>query len=201
MKRRLLMSLVAAGIAVGTAGVASANPTYWRDNGLLLEVSADPRDGNDVVQVNPQRADRLELVALNARVDLRGIVVRFADGRSFHTHVSGVTPGQPMNVDLPANCGTITSVELAYIRPELRQHDRTAARLQIVPRMTRGYGYAYHADHDHVGSVYQPAPTYTRAPTYTYQAPVTVHQAPRYQYRPRRTTTTWSGSIQGSFRF
>jgi hypothetical protein len=189
MKRRLLLSLVAAGMALGT-GVASANADYWRANGLLLEVSADPRDGNDLVQVNPQRADRLELVALNARVDLRGLVVRFSDGRTFHTHVNGVVPGRPISVELPENCGVISSVELAYIRPELRQYDRTPARLQIIPRLDRGHHAYAPQDHYHA----QP-PTYQ--PSYT--------PAPQYTYRPRvrdhRTTTGFTGYIQGSFRF
>jgi hypothetical protein len=187
MKRRLLLSLVAAGMALGT-GVASANADYWRANGLLLEVSADPRDGNDLVQVNPQRADSLELVALNARVDLRGLVVRFSDGRMFHTHVNGVLPGQPIRVELPENCGVISSVELAYIRPELRQYDRTPARLQIIPRMDRGHHAYAPQDHDHA-----------EQPAYTYPRPVI--QQRQYTYRPRRTTTGFTGYIQGSFRF
>jgi hypothetical protein len=83
-------------------------------------------------------------------------------------------------VDLPRHCAPITSVELDYGDPELRRHDRTPARLQIVPRQTEArYGY--------------------EEPRY---------EQPRYEQprvRPSRYTivrpraSTWS--VQGSFRF
>jgi hypothetical protein len=136
MKRRLLTSIAAAAVALGSAGVASANNDYWRREGLLLEVSADPRDGSDFVQVNPQHADQLQLVALNAPVDLRGMTIHFADGRSFYMRARGVLPGQPQMVALPRGCGVITNVQLDYIPAQWRQTDRTPARLQIIPQAT-----------------------------------------------------------------
>jgi hypothetical protein len=133
MNRRLLVPLITAGVAAAS-GVASANPQYWRDNGLLLEVSADPRDGTDHVQTNLTRAGSLELVALNDTVRARGMTVHFSDGRSFSTSLRNIRPGEPVNVDLPANCGAIRSVDLDYGRQIV---DRTPARLQIIPREDR----------------------------------------------------------------
>jgi hypothetical protein len=42
-----------------------------------------------------------------------------------------------MTVELPEACAPITSVELDYGDPAMRRHDRTPARLQIIPRATR----------------------------------------------------------------
>lgn len=195
MKRRLFVPIVFAGVALAS-GVASANPQYWRDNGLLLEVSADPRDGRDFVAVDATRADRLELIALNDTVTLRGITLRFADGRAISQRLGAVHPGQPVLVDLPPRSGAITGVELDYGNPAHRRYDRTPARLQIVPHGTRHHAsYASHLDHhaytDH--HVYTPPqPVYRPAPAYTVQ--------PRRHVRPRRVMQNgWT--IQGSFRF
>src|SRR5689334_6787720 len=127
MKRRLLVpTIITAGMALAS-GVASANPTYWRQNGLLLEVSADPRDGTDFVQTNPTRAGQLELVALNDNVRLRGMTVHFSDGRTFSSPMNTIRVGDRVMVDLPANCGLIERVDLDYGRQIV---DRTPARLQ-----------------------------------------------------------------------
>lgn len=184
MKRRLLVPIITAGVALAS-GVASANPSYWRDNGLLLEVSADPRDGTDIVQTNPTRAGRLELVALVDAVRLRGMTVHFSDGRVFHQAMSTIRPGDHVMVDLPPNRGVIQRVDLEYGRQIV---DRTPARLQIIP----------HADLPRYAQ-----PSYDRryrrqAPT-RYRVPATHYRpAPSYTVQPR---ATWSGSVQGSFRF
>lgn len=202
MNRRLLVSLISAGVAAAS-GVASANANYWRDNGLLLEVSADPRDGTDFVQTNPTRATSLELVALNDNVRLRGMTVHFSDGRTFSRDMSTIRAGQHVRVDLPANCGLIQSVDLDYGRQIV---DRTTARLQIIPKIEQRYE--------------QPRYTYVRpqvqsgwsSPGHSYpQYQQPVYQQPVYQqpvYRPARATTyvvrpqaTLSGSIQGYFHF
>jgi hypothetical protein len=183
MKRRLLVPIIAAGVALGS-GVASANPTYWRQNGLLLEVSADPRDGTDFVQTNPTRAGRLELVALNDSVRLRGITVRFSDGRTFSQPMRNIQPGERVMVDLPSNChrSFIQGVELDYGRQIV---DRTPARLQIIPH----------------GGVRYSQPVYQRDHRYSrYARPM--YQQPSYVVRPApRRTSGWSGYIQGSFSF
>lgn len=204
MKRRLFVPIVFAGLALAS-GVASANPQYWRDNGLLLEVSADPRDGRDFVAVDATRADSLELIALNDTVTLRGITLRFSDGRAMSQRLGAVQPGQPVLVDLPPNCGAITGVELDYGNPAYRRYDRTPARLQIVPHRTRhdysqhpGYaghtGYPAYSGHTgYTQPVYTaPQPVYRPARAYTVQ--------PRRHVRPRRVIESgWT--IQGSFRF
>lgn len=198
MKRRLLVPILFAGVALGS-GVASANPQYWRANGLLLEVSADPRDGRDLVQVDATRADSLELVALNDTVRLRGLTLRLSDGRAITQRIGAVRPGQPVNVDLPASCGAITSVELDYGDPALRRYDRTTARLQIIPRMTR---HSYEPQYPSYSSTpsYSRAPVYQGAPMPAYQTvPSYTVQPSRYTQRPRRARSSWT--IQGSFRF
>lgn len=174
MKRGLVVSIVAAGMALAS-GVASANPTYWRHSGLLLEVSADPRDGSDFVQTNPTRAGRLELVALHDTVRLRGMTVYFTDGRAFSQRMTPIRPGQRVMIDLPGNRGVIRSVQLDYGRQLVH---RTPARLQIIPHADRDRRYV------HDEPAYYPRPTYRTQPSYDVQP------------KP-----SWSGSIQGSFRF
>lgn len=136
MNRRLFVPLLLAGMAAAS-GVASANTDYWRNNGLILEVSADPRDGMDHVRIDPMRASQVELIALNDVVSLHGITLHFSDGRAMSRPLSFVRPGQPVLVDLPHRCEPITSIDLDYGDPGMRYDDRTRARLQIVPRMTR----------------------------------------------------------------
>ncbi len=191
MKRRLLVPIITAGVALAS-GVASANTNahtleYFRDYGLLLEVSADPRDGTDFVQTNPTRAGRLELVALNDNVRLRGLTVHFSDGRTFSQPMSTIRPGDRVMVDLPPNCGVIQSVELDYGRQIV---DRTPARLQIIPHEDPVYA-APVRQRDHRRYGYE---------QYGYQQPYT-YQQPTYVVRPAPRTTGWSGYIQGSFRF
>lgn len=181
MNRRLFVPLVIAGLAAAS-GVASANPSYWRDNGLLLEVSADPRDGRDFVQVDATRANQLELIALTDVVTLRGMTIHFADGRAMSQHMGFVRPGQPVMVTLPHNCAPITSVELDYGDPALRRYDRTPARLQIVPRMTRPWQ--------------QPRPHYS---SYSEPSGYYVERPRDRVVRPRPVRSSWQ--IQGSFRF
>jgi hypothetical protein len=186
MKRRLLVPIITAGMALAS-GVASANPTYWRDNGLLLEVSADPRDGSDFVQTNPTRAGRLELVALNDNVRLRGMTVHFSDGRSFFQQLNTLRPGERVMVDLPQNCGVIQSVQLDYGRQIV---DRTPARLQIIPHDDAQYAAPIRERDHRWGYQAQTRPSYYQRPTYQTQ--------PSYVVRPRAGV---SGYIQGSFRF
>lgn len=198
MNRRLIVSLITAGVAAAS-GVASANASYWRDNGLLLEVSADPRDGTDFVQTNPTHATSLELVALNDNVRLRGMTVHFSDGRTFSRQMQTIRPGERVRVDLPANCGVIQSVDLDYGRQIV---DRTPARLQIIPKNEqRRYAYS---QPQVMGGWSSPEHSYPQYQQPVYQQPV--YQQPVYQ--PARTTTyvvrpraTVSGSIQGYFRF
>jgi hypothetical protein len=190
--KRLLSPIIFAGVALAS-GVASANhDAYWSNNGLLLEVSADPRDGRDIVQVDPTSADSLELVALNDVVNLRELTLHMSDGRTISQHVGPVQPGAPVEVALPGSCGAITSVELGYGNPARRRSDRTDARLQIIPHRTY---------REPVTVVPQPTP----APAYpssiggypSYRAPVYAVR-PQVALRPR-ARNTWT--IRGSFRF
>ena len=201
MNRRLIVSLITAGVAAAS-GVASANANYWRDNGLLLEVSADPRDGTDFVQTNPTHATSLELVALNDNVRLRGMTVHFSDGRTFSRQMQTIRPGEHVRVDLPMNCGLIQSVDLDYGRQLV---DRTPARLQIIPKVEQRYEqprYTYQQSQVQSGwSSYAPSYPQSQQPVYqqpVYQQPVYQPRATTYVVRPRATV---SGSIQGYFRF
>jgi len=209
MKRRLFVPMILAGVAAAS-GVASANPTYWRDNGLLLEVSADPRDGTDFVQTNPTRATRLELVALVDNVRLRGITVRFSDGRTFSQAMQTIRRGERVMLRLPANRGVIQAVELDYGRQIV---DRTPARLQIIPHVDApSYarpGYPRERDHRRYSSDdrYGRSDRYDRGSQPSYYAPshyAPSYAAPVYRTQPSYTVqpgVTWSGSVQGSFRF
>jgi hypothetical protein len=217
MKRHLVVPMIVAGVALAS-GVASANPTYWRQHGLLLEVSADPRDGRDFVRTNPTHATRLELVALNDTVRLRGVTVRFADGRTFSQAMHDIRPGERVMVQLPANRGTIQSVDLDYGRQVV---DRTPARLQIIPHVDQPT-YArpsYPRDRDHrrysrydrqpatQPSYYAAQPrSYSTQPSYYSTQPSYYSTQPSYySTQPSHYTVqpsvTWSGSVQGSFRF
>lgn len=199
--KRLLSPIIFAGVAL-VSGVASANhDAYWNNNGLLLEVSADPRDGRDLVQVDATRADSLELVALNDVVYLRELTLHLSDGRTISQHVGPVQPGAPVEVSLPQSCGAITSVELAYGNPAWRAYDRSDARLQIIPHRAYSAPTAYRAP-----IVYEPPanpqPAYPPTPASIQGYPS--YRAPVYQVRPRvalqpRARTTWT--IRGSFRF
>lgn len=185
MKRRLLIPLITAGVAAAS-GVASANPQYWRDNGLLLEVSADPRDGADHVQTNLTRADSLELVALGDTVRIRGMTVHFTNGRSFSTSLRSIRPGERVTVDLPARRGAIESVDLDYGRQVV---DRTPARLQIIPRAERVARTGWH----------QPTYRTLPEPTYSYQQPA-YSTVPSYTVRPAPRARI-QGRVQAHFSF
>lgn len=186
MKRRLLIPLITAGVAAAS-GVASANPQYWRDNGLLLEVSADPRDGADHVQTNLTRADSLELVALGDTVRIRGMTVHFTNGRSFSTSLRSIRPGERVTVDLPARRGAIESVDLDYGRQVV---DRTPARLQIVP----------HADRVAQPSWLDRRSTYGTVPAYSYPQSTYYSTTPAYTVRPAPQTRI-RGRVQAHFSF
>lgn len=176
------------------SGVASAQTNahtleYFRNYGLLLEVSADPRDGSDFVQTNPTRADSLELVALNDNVRLRGMTVQFSDGRTFFQPLRTIPVGQRVTVDLPANCGLIQNVQLDYGRQIV---DRTPARLQIIPHGEQRFTQPSYQRNDRWSRYQQPS---YRAPAYQPS-----YQQPSYVVRPA-PRASWSGTIQGSFRF
>ena len=189
MKRRLLIPLIGAAVALGS-GVASANQAYFRQYGLLLEVSADPRDGTDFMRTDPTHATSLELIALKDTVRLRGLTIHFSDGRSMTRQMSNIHVGQPLRVDMPANCGTITGVSLDYGRQIV---DRTPARLQIVPHND---GYSRYDDrYSRYDNRYSRNRVYTRDHRnsgYYNSRPVYVQPRPA-------PSTGWS--IQGSFRF
>jgi len=210
MKRRLLIPLIAAGAALGS-GVASANATYWAQNGLLLEVSADPRDGSDFVQTNPVHAESLELVALNDNVRVRGMTVRFSDGRTFSHELRTIRAGEHVRVDLPENCGVIQSVSLDYGEQIV---DRTPARLQIIPRQDRTSvalpsrpvirDHRRWSTYEAPGRVTtQPTYSYPSQPTYqpSYSQPTYRPSTPTYVVPAPQRTTGWSGYIHASFRF
>jgi hypothetical protein len=198
MKRRLLVPIVTAGMALAT-GVASANTSahtldYFRQYGLLLEVSADPRDGSDFVQTNPTRAGRLELVALNDNVRLRGITLQFSDGRTFSQPMNTIRVGERVMVDLPPSCGVIQGVRLDYGRQIV---DRTPARLQIIPHEETRISTPVYPREQSRYSQYDRYGQYER-PVYQTRPSYVVQPRPSYVVQPR-ASAGWS--IQGSFRF
>ena len=113
-------------------GLASANPYRYQEQNKLAEVSADPRDGGDRIQLPPGQFSYLELRARDAPVMLRDFIVRFADGRVIHTGSRGtIIPGQGRVVYLPQTSAPIVDVIADYGPPQYRRFDRTPARLEI----------------------------------------------------------------------
>lgn len=163
---------------------------------MLLEVSADPRDGTDFVQTNPINATSLELVAVNDNVRLRGMTIHFTDGRTFSRDMHTIRAGERVRVELPENSGTIQSVNLDYGRQVV---DRTTARLQIIPRNETRFARR------HIEPSYYAAPPTVYPPQPVYQPRPVYHPRPVYTPRPAtyvvRPQSGWSASIQGTFRF
>jgi len=115
-------------------------PRYQQQN-KLAEVSADPRDGSDRIQLPPGEFAYLELRARDAPVMLRDFIVRFADGRTIRTGSRGtIIPGQGRVVNLPQTGAPIVEVIAEYGAPRYGHYgayrrtgwyDRTPARLEI----------------------------------------------------------------------
>jgi len=116
-------------------------PRYQQQN-KLAEVSADPRDGSDRIQLPPGQFAYLELRAREAPIMLRDFIVRFADGRAIRTGSRGtIVPGQGRVVNLPQTGVPIVEVIAEYgSSPQYHQYgayrragwyDRTPARLEI----------------------------------------------------------------------
>jgi len=157
------------------------------------------------VQTNAVHADSLELVALNDNVRLRGLTVRFSDGRSFSQQMATIRQGERVRVDLPQNCGVIQSVELDYGRQIV---DRTPARLQIIPHTDRVAQPTY-TQPTYSQSIY-PLPqrpvvrdhrwnTSYQQPTYVAPQPTYVAPQPTY-VAPQPTTYVISDNVDGAAR-
>lgn len=159
----LKITLVTLAAALGIAGVAHADPPdratrgyvdryvdpygvpytdrYDRDRRYdrharwtkLAEVSADPRDGADVLGLDRTgRVDRLELRATGDDVRLERVSVRMRDGRVVTEYVRGWLPvGDVLAIDLPPGARGIASIVLDYGERDRRRYDRTDARLEI----------------------------------------------------------------------
>jgi hypothetical protein len=130
-------------------------PRYQQQN-KLAEVSADPRDGSDRIQLPPGQFAYLELRAREAPIVLRDFIVRFADGRMIRTGSRGtIVPGQGRVVNLPQTGAPIVEVIAEYGQPygaygaygsygayrHAAWNDRTPARLEI-------FGVPQDCEHD-----------------------------------------------------
>jgi hypothetical protein len=137
-----LAAAVAAAIPALSARTADANPYRYQPQNKLAEVSADPRDGRDVIPLPAGDFEYLELRAQAAPIFLRDVAIEFADGRVMHTGSRGVViPGQGREVDLPRNHAPIVAIVTDY-GPQ--RWNRTPARLEVfgVPcNETPSYGY------------------------------------------------------------
>lgn len=103
----------------------------------LGEVSADPRDGADFVDLQELfgtghgRFTELRLRAREAPVRLRGIRIELADGRTVNRRLLRVlAPGESLAIALPPSRG-IEHLVIDYGDREDRPTDRTPARLEL----------------------------------------------------------------------
>jgi hypothetical protein len=129
MKRHLVIPLIAG--AALASGLASADVVDHSRRRMILEVSADPRDGMDTVRLDNVRTDKLELLARNSRVDLHGVIIQFTNGRVMRLDQRRILrPGELVHIDVPDH-RAIAAISFDYGRPEWRRRDRTDARLQV----------------------------------------------------------------------
>jgi hypothetical protein len=136
--RTTITAIFAACVAVPTLAAADtpthrADPAYRGDGRFkIAEVSADPRDGTDVIGVRRARFDQLEVIAANDDVALQRMEIRFENGRVLKPYFRGrLREGDRRLIDLPANAGPIESIVLDYGSRHRRFDDRTSARLKI----------------------------------------------------------------------
>jgi hypothetical protein len=119
-----LMCLAAAAASLAIPAVASA------DHGAqITEVSADPRDGADRIELDERaRYGRLELRAREAPVQLREVRIIAADGSSRVQRVRRIlAPGESFFLDLPVRA----RIDALVVDYGPQRTDRTAARLEI----------------------------------------------------------------------
>jgi hypothetical protein len=125
----LIAAALAAAIPALSSSAAEANPYRYQAQNKLAEVSADPRDGRDVIRLPHEDFAYLELRGQNAPIALRDVEIRFVDGTVMHTGSRGViVPGQGREVQLPVNAPPIEAIITDY-GPQ--RWDRTPARLEV----------------------------------------------------------------------
>ena len=147
-KKLSLLALVAASAAFPAVASAARGDGRATDHWTkLAEVSADPRDGLDYVELNGPRVDRLVLRAREDEVTLHGVTIRFADGRVWRPRaVRFLAPGERLLIDLPAH-RRIDTIVLDYGERHLRRRDRTPARLEIYGQADRARDRDERRDH------------------------------------------------------
>lgn len=154
MRKTSIIALLAGALSIPS--IASADDAYddsGRHGGYgyrtpVAEVSADPRDGADLIDIHTRaRFSRLELRAREAPVRLRGVQVRFDDGHKedFWMH-RVLAPGQSTFIELPRR-HVIDKILVDYGDSEHRRWDRTPARLEIFGYRARGDGHRYDDDY------------------------------------------------------
>lgn len=99
----------------------------------LAEVSADPRDGADTIELRGLRGfTHLELRAREARVDIHGLGLRLPGGRVEWMDIRArIAPGDQRVIELPPDARRADAIVVDYGDPELRRRDRTPARLEL----------------------------------------------------------------------
>ncbi len=121
-----------AAAAVGAAPTLAHASHDLSDPVRLAEVSADPRDGTDTIELRSLRGfTHLELRARAARVDIHGLGLRLHDGRVEWLDVRArIAPGEQRTIELPAEARRAEALLVDYGDPALRRRDRTPARLE-----------------------------------------------------------------------
>lgn len=144
---------LAATFTAFTASTASAHTTYYPDHSdytdravypdrarpgivRLAEVSADPRDGIDTIELRDRSGLRgfthLELRARTELVDIHGLGLRLPDGHVAWLNVrEQIAPGELRRIELPYEARRAEAILVDYGAPAYRLRDRTQARLEL----------------------------------------------------------------------
>jgi hypothetical protein len=131
MHRSLVFIAAAAALAAAPAAAHARHDLS--DPVRLAEVSADPRDGTDTIELRSLRHfTHLELRARAALVDIHGLGLRFHDGRVAWMDVRArIAPGERRTIELPREARRAEALLVDYGDPALRRRDRTPARLEL----------------------------------------------------------------------
>jgi hypothetical protein len=131
-------SIIAFAALLGSTAITGVAHADHRDTktvswNKLAEVSADPRDGTDVLEISTRaRFDRLELRAREGDVELAGMTIYFADGTSYRPHLTQhIEINNQQDIDLPARSRPIDAIEFDYVDTQGTTGARTKARLEV----------------------------------------------------------------------
>jgi hypothetical protein len=128
-------------VIFAAASLGAASPAFAHgDRALslshpvrLAEVSADPRDGADTIQIRGLGGfSHLELRAREDLVDIHGLGLRLPGGRIEWLDMRArIAPGEQRAIELPPEARRADAIVVDYGDREHRRRDRTPARLEV----------------------------------------------------------------------